>query len=354
MQAPLIAELRAHREALGWSVAEVAERCGVDESFLEDWERGIGSPGLDELLVWAACFGLSLGLIATSKEPREKLRINWARRQITVGGTPVRLTPMEWKALELLARVPGDLVTHEALFRHLYGSEQSYRPESTAIRVLITKLRRLLPLRIEARWGRGYVVSGVEASTSADPGAAAAQQRPEKPQAEKPQPQAAMAICEPAGDEPGRPAPELRDRGLRETAVDVPLLRGSLQISLAPDRRPELREHAGSGRIGLRPAMRAAMRPAMRSVMRPGQTSPGQTSPGQTSPAQPSLGQPSQAQPSPAQASPCRKDELDVIARFLAERGVTRCPDVATIERSPLPTLIWDRNKRKWVRPAQP
>lgn len=333
MQAPLIAELRAHREALGWSVAEVAERCGLDESFLEEWERGTGFPGVDELLAWAACFGLSLGLIAISKEPREKLRINWARRQITVGGTPVRLTPMEWKALELLARVPGDLVTHEALFRHLYGGEQSYRPESTAIRVLITKLRRLLPLRIEARWGRGYVVSGVEASTTADPGAAVAAQperRPEKPQAEKPQPPAEMARREPAGDEPDRDAPELRDRGPRETAVNVPLLRGSLQISLAPDRRPEVREHAGSGRIGLRPAMRPTMRPAMRP------------------------GQPSPAQPSPAQASPCREEELDVIARFLAERGVTRCPDVATIERSPLPTLIWDRNKRKWVRPTQP
>jgi len=41
-----------------------------------------------------------------------------------------------------------------------------------------------------------------------------------------------------------------------------------------------------------------------------------------------------------------------VIERFLAERGVTRCPDVATIQQTPLPTLVWDKLKRKWVRPA--
>ena len=34
------------------------------------------------------------------------------------------------------------------------------------------------------------------------------------------------------------------------------------------------------------------------------------------------------------------------IERFLAERGVTRCPDVATTV-----PLVWDKKKRKWVRP---
>ena len=47
-----------------------------------------------------------------------------------------------------------------------------------------------------------------------------------------------------------------------------------------------------------------------------------------------------------------RAEELGVIERFLTERGATRCPDLATIERSPLPTLVWDKLKRKWVRPV--
>ena len=73
---------------------------------------------------------------------------------------------MEWKALERLAASPGELVPHLDLFHHLYGEDEPYRPQSTAIRVLITKLRRLLPpLRIEAQWGRGYVISGIASSS---------------------------------------------------------------------------------------------------------------------------------------------------------------------------------------------
>jgi len=54
----------------------------------------------------------------------------------------------------------------------------------------------------------------------------------------------------------------------------------------------------------------------------------------------------------PIRLGPARAEELGVIERFLAERGVTRCPDVATIQQSPLPTLVWDKVKRKWVRPS--
>src|SRR5260221_13784551 len=71
---------------------------------------------------------------------------------------------MEWKALERLAWTPGELVTHQALFRHLYGDDRHHRAQSTAVRVLITKLRRLLPVRIEAQWGQGYVISGLPSS----------------------------------------------------------------------------------------------------------------------------------------------------------------------------------------------
>lgn len=57
--------------------------------------------------------------------------------------------------------------------------------------------------------------------------------------------------------------------------------------------------------------------------------------------------------PSATAARPtgCRADELTSIERFLAERGVTACPDFATIQHVPVPTLVWDKNKRKWVRP---
>jgi hypothetical protein len=49
----------------------------------------------------------------------------------------------------------------------------------------------------------------------------------------------------------------------------------------------------------------------------------------------------------------CRAEELGVIERFLAERGVTRCPDPRTIAQSGQPDLVWDKMKRKWSRPPQ-
>jgi hypothetical protein len=50
----------------------------------------------------------------------------------------------------------------------------------------------------------------------------------------------------------------------------------------------------------------------------------------------------------------CRTEELGVIERFLAERGATRCPDPQTIAQSGQSELVWDKMKRKWVRPIPP
>jgi len=92
---------------------------------------------------------------------RHGLLIDWDERCITVDDTPIRLTPMEWSALERLARTPGEPVTQKALFRHLYGYDWHYRTQPTVVRVLIARLRRLLPGRIEERCGHNYLISGL-------------------------------------------------------------------------------------------------------------------------------------------------------------------------------------------------
>jgi transcriptional regulator with XRE-family HTH domain len=287
MKAPLISELKARRQAFGWSVKELGERCNIDEKLLTAWEEGVGLPRLDAAESWAAALGLALGLAAGSDNTRAGVRVDWDQHRITVDGTPVRLTPMEWKALERLAKVPGELVTHQALFRHLYGDDQPYRVESTAIRVLITKLRRLLPVRIEARWGRGYFVSGIVPPS------------PDMP--------SGCAVLEDAATPAPASAPEpMRGKSRRDSIALVP-------NSVMRDAIPALRD---------RPEISY---PSLRRVA-----------------------------PAPVGPSPCRAEELGVIEQFLAERGVTRCPDVATIQRSPLLTLVWDKIKRKWVRPPQP
>ena len=280
--ARLTDDLKARRQILGWSVDEVSGRCGIDRDALHGWERGIASPRLDALQRWATALGLSFRLVAAESEAQRGLKVDWETRRIAVDGTPVRLTPMEWRALERLARVPGELVTHQALFRHLYGDERHYRAQSTAIRVLITKLRRLLPLRIEAKWGKGYVVSGLDISV---PGAPGNDDRADDDPAIV-QSISAVAPCKRAAFSPQR---------VQHEPAPVPSRRDDIEVA-----------EAGMRRIGAPPAARG----------------------------------------------PCRAEELGVIERFLAERGATRCPDVATIQQSPLPTLVWDKTKRKWVRPT--
>lgn len=275
---PLISDLKTRRQALGWSLQDVSERCGVDEKFLCDWEHGVGSPRLDAVHRWGEALGVKLALVSAEETRQQGLRIDWEQRRVTVDGTPIRLTTMEWKGLERLARTPGELVDHQTLFRHLYGDDRPYRAESTAIRVLITKLRRLLPLRIDARWGQGYVLTGLPSSPHC---AASADNHAAEPLQPKVKPASTESRChEPKAEaEAGDRLPE---SGKVLDLSDVAIQRGT----------------AGPSRLNLG-----------------------------------------------------RADELGVIERFLAERGATRCPDVSTIQQTPLPTLVWDRVKRKWVRP---
>jgi transcriptional regulator with XRE-family HTH domain len=275
----LIGHLKARREVLGCSVKEVANRAGLDEAIITQWEGGGAPPRLEAVASWAAALGLALSLMPAEGEARRGLHVDWEARCISVDGTPVRLTPMEWKALERLAAAPGELVPHLELFRHLYGEDEPYRAQSTAIRVLITKLRRLLPpLRIEAQWGRGYVISGIAASSPRG-----------TPQGE--------AVGQPPA-EPAAPQPDKRREPVAMSPSAIVLERTAIRRKLVDISHAEGR----------------------RAV-------------------------------APVRPNPCRAEELTTIERFLAERGVTRCPDVATIQHAPLPTLVWDKMKRKWVRP---
>src|ERR1051325_6022289 len=116
---PIIEELRMRGRALGLDMGEIGRRCGLAETSLRAWEKGKASPSPDALERWAKALGF----------------------RIAVDGVPVRLTPMEWKLLERLAWAPGQLVSHQQLFKHLYGKERDCRAQATAVRGLINKLR---------------------------------------------------------------------------------------------------------------------------------------------------------------------------------------------------------------------
>ena len=49
------------------------------------------------------------------------LRIDFARREVALAGREVRLTPIEWKLLALLAKHAGKVVTHRQILREVWG-----------------------------------------------------------------------------------------------------------------------------------------------------------------------------------------------------------------------------------------
>jgi len=275
----IVDELRARRRALGLDLDEVGRRCGRDETELRDWERGPKLPSPDALECWAGALGLKLALLPIEAGTQRGIGVDWKQRHIAVDGTPVRLTPMEWKVLERLAWSPGRLVTHRQLFKYLYGEERDCRAQATAVRVLINKLRRLLPIRIEAQWGQGYVIDGIASSLSAE-------------------------------EDRGAPDPE----GGPRTNGSALLCDAAVAVESVIATRPSLPIGRQLFAIKQR-TVRAAIMP-------------------------------------PAAPSSCRTEELGVIERFLAERGATRCPDPRTISQSAYPDLVWDKMKRKWVRPC--
>ena len=55
-------------------------------------------------------------------------------RQVTVDGSPLRLTPIEWGLLETLARHPGRLIGQRQLLQSVWGP--GYEKETNYLRVL--------------------------------------------------------------------------------------------------------------------------------------------------------------------------------------------------------------------------
>ncbi|MFJ5861001.1 response regulator [Pseudarthrobacter sp. NPDC092439] len=86
--------------------------------------------------------------------------VDLAAKQVTRRGVTVRLTPTEWKILELLARNSGALVTHQQILAHVWGP--GYAEETAYLRVYLAQLRRKLemdpanPRHLLTETGLGY------------------------------------------------------------------------------------------------------------------------------------------------------------------------------------------------------
>ena len=91
-----------------------------------------------------------------------EIALNLNTRTAEVAGSPIHLTPSEYKILELLSLRKNTLLTKEMCLNHLYNGLRE--PEVKIIDVFICKLRKKLGQtleganQIETVWGGGYML----------------------------------------------------------------------------------------------------------------------------------------------------------------------------------------------------
>ena len=86
------------------------------------------------------------------------LRVDVKAARVTVDGTPVRLTALEYRLLAYLALHHGRVVSRTELTEHLY--DQSFDRDSNTIEVIVGRLRRKLDVDlIRTVRGLGYCLA---------------------------------------------------------------------------------------------------------------------------------------------------------------------------------------------------
>ena len=156
------------RELRGWSQAPVlvlSARHGSEDKVaaLDDGaDDYITKPfGLDELLARLRA------LLRRTAEPEqqpvvatEAFTVDLGKHRVTRDGEDVRLTPTEWKMLEVLVRNPEKLIPQQQLLSEVWGP--AYAKETNYLRVYMAQLRRKLeadpaaPRHLLTEAGIGY------------------------------------------------------------------------------------------------------------------------------------------------------------------------------------------------------
>jgi two-component system KDP operon response regulator KdpE len=117
--------------------------------------------GLDELL---ARLRALLRRSSDGSEPTvvttDAFTVDLGKHRVTRAGEDIRLTPTEWKMLEVLVRHPEKLVTQQQLLSEVWGP--AYAKETNYLRVYMAQLRRKLepdagaPRHLLTEAGIGY------------------------------------------------------------------------------------------------------------------------------------------------------------------------------------------------------
>ncbi len=125
---------------------------GADDYLAKPFEMGELVARVKGLVRRAAGRGSSVARFGS-------LLLDTVRMAASVGGSPVKLSPLEYRLLNYLAHHAGRPVSAGEIADHLYGlSEQA---DVNAVEALMTRLRRKLgPDVIETRRGFGYLLMG--------------------------------------------------------------------------------------------------------------------------------------------------------------------------------------------------
>ncbi len=70
----------------------------------------------------------------------DRLKIDFARRAVTLDGMRVTLTPKEYRLLQILAQHAGNVVTHQHLLKEVWG--QPHVHDTHYLRIFVRKLRQ--------------------------------------------------------------------------------------------------------------------------------------------------------------------------------------------------------------------
>lgn len=116
---------------------------------------------IDELLARLRALGRRVPASAGEAVVRfGEVELDLAAKTVTRAGSPVHLTPTEWRMLEFLARHPGALVTRQSLLKEIWASEQV--SDSGYLRLYMSQLRKKLeadparPVHLLTEQGMGY------------------------------------------------------------------------------------------------------------------------------------------------------------------------------------------------------
>jgi two-component system KDP operon response regulator KdpE len=116
---------------------------------------------MDELL--ARIRALTRRVVASPDEPTTSFGdvvVDFSARSVSGPSGPIRLTPTEWRLLELLVQNPGKLITREAMLQQVWGPNHSR--DTGYLRLYMAQLRKKLePVPAEPRYlvtapGMGY------------------------------------------------------------------------------------------------------------------------------------------------------------------------------------------------------